>query len=380
MSHHEEFEPMGGKILTRPFVAAGVIVALMGFLILKRFIFGLGPVSGMNDGFALGIWIAYDVVVGTAIGCGGYAIAILVYAFNRGQYHPMVRSALLTGAFGYTLAGASVVVDLGRYWNMFNLFNPKLMNFNSALFEVAMCVMTYTAVLWIEFSPAFLEKFKPSWLRFSNKWMFVFIAIGMLLPTMHQSSLGSMMIIAGHKLSPLWQTTWLPAFFLITCVGMGFAMVVFESLFSSVGFNRPLETPMLSKVAGIIPWLFGVYLVGRFVDLGSRGVLGLAMKFNLCGIMFWIENILYLIPIVLLASVVRRKNPRILFLSGLSAIFAGSVYRFNVYLVGLYPGFGWTYFPSVSELLITFGFISIEIMGYLLIVKFLSVLPKAEHA
>ncbi len=380
MSHHEEFEPMGGKILTRPFVAAGVIVALMGFLILKRFIFGLGPVSGMNDGFALGIWIAYDVVVGTAIGCGGYAIAILVYAFNRGQYHPMVRSALLTGAFGYTLAGASVVVDLGRYWNMFNLFNPKLMNFNSALFEVAMCVMTYTAVLWIEFSPAFLEKFKPSWLRFSNKWMFVFIAIGMLLPTMHQSSLGSMMIIAGHKLSPLWQTTWLPAFFLITCVGMGFAMVVFESLFSSVGFKRPLETPMLSKVAGIIPWLFGVYLVGRFVDLGSRGVLGLAMKFNLCGIMFWIETILYLIPIVLLASVTRRKNPRILFLSGLSAIFAGSIYRFNVYLVGLYPGFGWAYFPSVSELLITFGIISIEIMGYLLIVKLFSVLPKAEHA
>jgi len=380
MSHHDEFKPMGGKILTRPFVAAGVIVALAGFLILKRFIFGLGPVSGMNDGFALGIWIAYDVVVGTAIGCGGYAIALLVYAFNRGQYHPMVRSALLTGAFGYTLAGSSVVIDLGRYWNMFNLFNPKLMNFNSALFEVAMCVMTYTAVLWIEFSPAVLEKFKPGWLRFSNKWMFVFIAIGMLLPTMHQSSLGSMMIIAGHKLSPLWQTTWLPAFFLITCIGMGFAMVVFESLWSSVGFKRPLETPMLAKIAGIIPWLFGIYLVGRFVDLVSRGALGLAFKFNLCGIMFWIENIFYVIPIVLLASVVRRNNPRILFLSGLSAIFAGSIYRFNVYLVGLYPGFGWTYFPSVSELLITFGFISIEIMGYLFLVKFLSVLPKAEHA
>jgi Ni/Fe-hydrogenase subunit HybB-like protein len=380
MSHHDEFKPMGGKILTRPFVAAGVLVALMGFLILKRFIFGLGPVSGMNDGFALGIWIAYDVVVGTAIGCGGYAIALLVYAFNRGQYHPMVRSAMLTGAFGYTLAGSSVVIDLGRYWNMFNLFNPKLMNFNSALFEVAMCVMTYTAVLWIEFSPAFLEKFKPSWLRFSNKWMFVFIAIGMLLPTMHQSSLGSMMIIAGHKLHPLWQTTWLPAFFLIGCIGMGFSMVVFESLWSSVGFKRPLETPMLAKIAGIIPWLFGVYLVGRFVELGSRGVLGLAFKFNLCGIMFWIENILFVIPIVMLSSATRRSNPRILFLSGLSAIFAGSIYRFNVYLVGLYPGFGWTYFPSVSELLITFGFIAIEIMGYLFLVKFLSVLPKAEHA
>jgi Ni/Fe-hydrogenase subunit HybB-like protein len=380
MSHHDEFEPMGGKILTRPFVAAAVIFILGSFLILKRFFVGLGPVSGMNDGFALGIWIAYDVVVGTAIGCGGYAVALLVYALNRGQYHPLVRSALLTGAFGYTLAGTSVVIDLGRYWNMYNLFLPWRMNFNSALFEIAMCVMAYTMVLWIEFSPAILEKFKPGWVRFVNRWMFVFIALGMLLPTMHQSSLGSLMIIAGHKLSPLWQTTWLPAFFLITCIAMGYAMVVFESLWSSVGFRRPLETPMLARLAGIIPWLLGIYLVGRFVELASRGALGHALQFDLCGIMFWIENILYIIPIVVLASAKRRSDPRTLFLSALSALFAGSIYRFNVYLVGLYPGFGWRYFPSTSELLITFGIISIEIMGYLFIVKKLSVLPKVEHA
>jgi Ni/Fe-hydrogenase subunit HybB-like protein len=380
MSHHNEFEPVGGRILTRPFLAAAVIFILAAVLILKRFLVGLGPVSGMNDGFALGIWIAYDVVVGTAIGCGGYAVALLVYALNRGQYHPLVRSALLTGAFGYTLAGTSVVIDLGRYWNMYNLFIPARMNFNSALFEIAMCVMAYTMVLWIEFSPAIIEKYNLGRLRFINRWMFVFIALGMLLPTMHQSSLGSLMIITGHKLSPLWQTTWLPAFFLITCIAMGYAMVVFESLWSSVGFARPLETPMLARLAGIIPWLLGCYLIGRFVELAYRGALGLAMQFDLCGIMFWIENILYVIPVVVLASAKRRSNSRALFLSALSALFAGSIYRFNVYLIGLYPGFGWRYFPSVSELLITFGIISIEIMGYLFIVKKLSVLPKPEHA
>lgn len=380
MSHHDEFQPMGGKVLTRPFLAAAVILILAAVLIVKRFFVGLGPVSGMNDGFALGIWIAYDVVVGTAIGCGGYAVALLVYAFNRGQYHPLVRSALLTGAFGYTLAGTSVVIDLGRYWNMYNLFLPWRMNFNSALFEIAMCVMAYTAVLWIEFSPAVIEKFKPEWLKTVNRWMFVFIGLGMLLPTMHQSSLGSLMIITGHKLSPLWQTTWLPAFFLITCIAMGYAMVVFESLWSSVGFGRPLETPMLAKLAGVIPWLLGVYLVGRFVELAYRGALGLALQFDLSGIMFWIENILYIIPVVVLASAKRRSEPRALFLSALSALFAGSIYRFNVYLIGLDPGFGWRYFPSSSELLITFGIISIEIMGYLFIVKKLSVLPRLEHA
>lgn len=378
MSHHDEFEPMGGKILTRPFVAAAVIFILGAVIIVQRFFVGVGPVSGLNDGFALGIWKA-PVVVGTAVGCGGYCIALLVYALNRMQYHPLVRSALLWSAFGYTLAGASVVIDLGRYWNMYNFFVPWRMNFDSVLFEVAMCVMAYTMVLWIEFLPAVVEKYKAEWLKYVNKVMFIFIALGMLLPTMHQSSLGSMLIIAGHKLSPLWQTTWLPAFFLVGCIAMGFAMVVFESLWSSVSFGRKLKMPMLTRLAGLIPWIVGVYLIGRFADLAYRGALGHALRFDLSGIMFWIENILFIIPVLILASAKRRNNPRALFLSALSVLFAGSIYRLNVYIVGFYPGFGWRYFPTVSELMITFAMVSVAIMGYLFLAKKLSVLPKTEH-
>src|SRR6185369_2031962 len=86
-------QPIGGAIFTRPFRALSVIFGLAGLLILWRFAAGIGPVSGLSDGYPWGIWIAFDVVTGTALACGGYAVAILVYILNKGRYHPMVRPA-----------------------------------------------------------------------------------------------------------------------------------------------------------------------------------------------------------------------------------------------------------------------------------------------
>ena len=167
---------------------------------------GIGAVSAMNDGFPWGIWITYDVVVGTAFACGGYSMALLVYVFNNGEYHPLVRPALLASMFGYTLAGVSVFIDIGRYWQIYNVFLPWFTNFNSVLLEVALCIALYIGVLWVEFSPAFIEA-KTGTKSKVNKVLIFFIALGVLLPTMHQSSLGSLMILAGAKLSQLWWTS-----------------------------------------------------------------------------------------------------------------------------------------------------------------------------
>ena len=297
----EESKPIGGNVLTRPFKVLAAFLVLGVALALYRYIFGIGAVSNMSDGYPWGIWIAYDVVVGTALGCGGYAMALLVYVANRGRYHPLVRSALLASVFGYTLAGVSIMVDIGRYWQAYNLFLPWHVNINSVMFEVAFCVATYTFVLWIEFAPAILEGFKnaispylekyhrfvPSfvqkfepeqWKGKINRVLFIFIAIGILLPTMHQSSLGSLMIIAGDKLSPLWQTNFLPLLFLISAITMGYSIVVFESLLSSYVFKRPLETPILARLSGIIPWILGIYLVIRFADIFWRGQIDLVFR------------------------------------------------------------------------------------------------------
>jgi Ni/Fe-hydrogenase subunit HybB-like protein len=252
---------------------------------------------------------------------------------------------------------------------------------NSIMFEVAFCVATYVLVLWIEISPAFLEKFnKTKALRFMNKILFIFIAIGVLLPTMHQSTLGTLMVIAGSKLSPLWQTGWLPLLFLISSIMMGYAVVVFESLYSSTGFKRPFETPILGKIGKLIAWTSLIFLVVRFGDLIWRGQLGLIFTDGWANsIMFVIETLLFIVPTVMLFSEKNRKSTKSLFLIAVAFLLAGAVYRFNAFLVGFDPGMGWHYWPSASELLITIGIVAMEIMAYLALVKWLPILPNIKH-
>src|SRR5206468_49006 len=189
------------------------------------------------------------------------AIALLVYVFNRGRYHPLVRPAVLTSALGYSIAGLSVAIDVGRPWYIWRV--PLYFwhwNLNSVLLEVALCIMSYIFVLWIELSPAFLEKaqeigspairtFAARALPVVNKALIWVIALGILLPTMHQSSLGALMLIAGPRLHPLWNTGWLPLLFLISCIGMGYAAVVFEAALSSWLFKREPEREMLAGLA-----------------------------------------------------------------------------------------------------------------------------------
>jgi Ni/Fe-hydrogenase subunit HybB-like protein len=374
-----EAKPAGGKVFTGPFLFFLVITLMGAFFLAKRFIYGIGAVSNMNDGFAWGIWITYDVVVGTAFACGGYAMALLVYVFNKGEYHPLVRPALLASMFGYTLAGVSVFIDIGRYWHIYNVFLPWYSNFNSVLLEVALCIAAYIAVLWIEFSPAFIEAQTGTKSKV-NKILIFFIALGILLPTMHQSSLGSVMILAGNKLSQLWWTPALPLIFLISAITMGYTVVVFESTLSALGLNRLLETDIISKLSKVIPPLLVVFLVVRFGDLLIRGELGLAFKGDLQGNMFLLENALHVLPLVILASATNRKSAKMLFLSACCLMLGGLLFRFNTYLIGFDPGTGWHYFPAIGEQFITYSIIAAEVLLYILFVKKLPVLPSHGQA
>jgi len=376
-----KLKPLGGKIWTKPFQFLTILAVFAIILILRRFIFGLGAVTNLNDGYGWGLWIVYDVVTGTAIACGGYAMAILVYIFNRGQYHPMVRSALLASMFGYTLAGASIFLDVGRYWQLHNVFMPNYFNPNSVMFEVATCVSLYIIVMWIEFSPTFAEHWqKPKLNNILNKLMFIFLGLGVLLPTMHQSSLGSLMIAAGEKLSPLFQTMWIPLLFLITAVLMGYSMVIIESTMSSVGFKRPIEKSMLAKLSRLIPFLLLIFLILRFGDIILRGEFGAIFNFDLASIMFLFESILFIAAMVMLFSKKNRNSSQKVFIAAVIMIFAGALYRFDAFVIVFDPGHGYHYFPAFQEIMITVGIIAMEIMAYLYIVKRFPVLPEFKQA
>jgi Ni/Fe-hydrogenase subunit HybB-like protein len=384
--------PVGGPILTPTFLVASAIFLVSLPILGWRFISGLGPTTAMSDLYPWGIWITYDVVTGTALACGGYAVALLCYILNKGKYHPLIRPAILTSALGYSLAGASVIIDLGRYWNVWKV--PLLWNWNrnSILLEVAMCIMTYVVVLWIELFPAFLEKWEEDapwqWLRnlslrihpWLNKILVPILALGILLPTMHQSSLGSMMLIAMHKLHKLWHTPMLPLLFLLSCLVMGYAAVVFESALADAVYNRPRETKLLATLSLAMVVVLFAFLGVRIGDLALRGRLGLIFRFDFYSFFFLLEMALFLIPAVLLLFRRFRYNPGVEFACAMMMMTAGLLYRFDAFLVGFKPAPGWTYFPSIPEMFVTFGLVAFEVMAYLFIVKMFPILGGASRA
>ena len=376
-----EHQPLGGRIFTKPFMALGVIFLIGLYFMFVRFTEGMGAASNLNGGFAWGIWVVYDVVVGTAFACGGYALAFAVYVFNKGQYHPLVRPAVLTSLLGYALGGFGAFFDMGRFWQFYEIFLPWNWNFNSVMLEVGLCVATYIIILAIEFSPALLERLgKKGLLKILNKVLFFFIAIGILLPSMHQSSLGSLLIAMGHKVHPLWQVNHMqPLLALLTALIMGFSIVVFEGSTSSVGFNRASETPMLSNLSKIIVGLLGGFLLVRLVVLVVQGKLGLIFTGDFASLMFLLEMALFLVPLFILLSPTMRAQGGKLLIAAVSMLLAGSLYRFNAFLITFDPGPGYSYFPSVPEIMVTLGVVAFEIMAFLVLVKLLPVLHREEH-
>lgn len=373
--------PLGGRLITGPFIFLSIIVFAAVMVLTQRFVFGLGAATNLNNGYPWGIWIAIDLIIGTALGCGGLVMALLINILNQGQYHPLMRVGLMTSLFGYTLGAVAVMIDLGRYWQGHNILLPWLWNTNSVLLETALCIFLYILVLLIEFAPTFFERFGMRKARRRlHGVLFVFIALGVLLPMMHQSSMGTVVVLLGHKLSPLWQSELLTLTFLLTAFTMGFAIVAFESVLSSVTLIRPYETRILKGLCNIMVWVMIIFLGVRTVDLLRMGAWPLAFTFDTKAIAFWVEFLAGIAAIASLLPEANRANPRYVLLGATAMLLNGIMYRLNCYLVGYDPGQGWHYFPSTGEILVTLGIFSLEIILYLAFVKYLPVLYALRRA
>lgn len=387
---HDNARPVGGPIFTPAVNILLVLTAIATVLIVVRFALGLGATTAMNDGYAWGLWIAFDVVTGTAFGCGGFALALLVYIANRGRYHPLVRPALLTSALGYSIAGLSVLLDLGRPWMAWKIpvqithWNP-----NSVLLEVALCIMAYVLVVWIELSPAFLEKardgdsarlrrFAERTLPILRKSMLWVIALGVLLPTMHQSSLGSLLLLSGPRLHPLWNTAMLPLLFLISCIAMGYGAVVLESTLSSRYFGRPPHREMLANIGGLMVPIVGIYLIIRVADFVIRDQMGALLSFDRYGTMALVELTMFAAAMFMMRSRERRLHLGNLFRASMMLMGAGTLYRFDTYLLAFQPGEHWSYFPNVNEILITVGLVAGEVAAFIILVRIFPILSRGS--
>ncbi len=375
-------------IENRPFWTPGVLVmlALMimgGAALAARFLFGIGSVANLNNTTAWGLWIGVDVASGVALAAGGFTTAFLGHIMGRHYYEPVVRPALLTAALGYTFVAFGVFIDIGRSWA---IWKPIFFqNHDSALFEVAMCVVVYLHVLWIEFIPIAAERYGrrfPLLGRLNqalDKVMWVFIVLGVVLSCMHQSSLGTLMVIAPTKVSPLWYTPWLPLLFLLSAFAVGYPMVIAETTMATGALRLDGEMPVLSRLSTIIIFTLGAYMFVKLFDFTARRAWVHLFEDNGQTIAFLIEVVFgVIVPWVMLLFKSVRRSRRLLFIASIMIVLGVLMNRVNVFVVAFkaqtapHP-----YFPAIGEILITVGAAATIMFLYRLFVRYLPVLSAA---
>lgn len=362
-------------------VVALAILAAGAYATFVRFTQGLGPATNLTDRSPWGIWIGFDILCGVGLAAGGFAITTAVYILHIERLRPIVRPTVLTAFLGYVFVVFGLMIDLGRPWNIWRamvFWNP-----HSVMFEVAWCVMLYTTVLALEFSPVAFEWLKwPRAVKAVKSIVVPLVGLGFVLSTLHQSSLGSLYLILPTKLHPLWYSPLLPVLFWISAIAAGLAMVIFESGMSARAFGRALEFDLLQSVSKAMAGFLGGFLALRFADLAVRGALPAAFVSSGPGAyearMFWLEVLLMSLPLALVLRKHVREHPQGLFACGVMVVCGFLVHRLNVSTTALDAAAG-RYFPSWMEVAITMMIMTIGLIVFSLAARYLPVFGHAAQ-
>ncbi len=350
-----------------------ILWTITGFaaaIALNRFIFGLGVTTNLNDSTPWGLWIGFDVMGGVALAAGGFVLTAIFYIMKRDEFHPLVKPAVLTAFLGYLAVIISLLVDLGLPWNIWHMiiyWNP-----HSPLFEVGWCVMLYAGVLLLEFSPVPLEKFSryARIRKFLMKFRFVFVLLGIMLSTLHQSSLGSLFLIMPFKIFPLWYSNILPIQFFISAVALGLMMVSFESLVSHWLFKRKPETALVAKLCKIAVWVLSIYFIVKISDITAQG------KFELIFNGSWQSNLFIaellvstIIPVILFSIPKLRITAPVQWTGSFMVVFGMMMNRIDVGGLVMLGTTGDSYTPLITEIITSLGIISVASLVFLFAIE-----------
>jgi Ni/Fe-hydrogenase subunit HybB-like protein len=359
------------------------ICGLGATVIAARLIRGLGATTNLTDVTPWGLWIGFDVVGGVALAAGGFVVAATVEIFHLHRYHAIVRPAVLTAFLGYGAVCVSLVFDLGLW---FNIWRPMFFwQHHSALFEVAWCVMLYFTVLALEFAPVVLEKMPfPRVFKFMKAITLPLVILGIMLSTLHQSSLGTLFLIMPFRLHPLWYSSLQPLLFFVSAIGLGLAMVTLESLVSGWLYRRPDEIPLLAGLAKAGAVVLGIYTVIRLGDLAAAGKLGLLALPTWESAVFILEMLLCaIIPMILFAVPQVRRRKAGLFIGAATAVIGFVFNRINVAGISTISATGTNYIPSWTEFAVSAAVVSGAALVFFFFIEHFSVYeddgPKKEH-
>nr|WP_320116560.1 Ni/Fe-hydrogenase cytochrome b subunit [uncultured Desulfuromonas sp.] len=398
-SHHHSHphpHPYSPVALRRPLWTPGVLVMLAfmaaaAITLLVRFTSGIGAVSNLSNARPWGLWVAIDVATGVALAAGGFTTAALTHIWGHHRYEPVVRPALLTAMLGYSFVVFGLLVDIGRSWA---IWKPIFFqNHHSVLFEVAMCVLVYLHVLYIEFIPIIdeglsvalpgrpVQKLISAFNRHLERIMWVFIVAGVVLSCMHQSSLGSLMLIAPTKVHPLWYTPLLPLLFLLSAIAAGFPMVIVEATLASSSLGTDDEMAVLTPLSRFTAVLLGLYLALKISDLVWRGSWTGLFDGTVQSNAFLVEMGLgVVVPFLMLLNGNVRRSRRYLFIAALLIVGGVVLNRINVFIIAFTPPLTADHYsPALGEILITCGFVATLMFCYRLAVTYLPVLAEKKE-
>lgn len=343
-----------------------------------RYYSGIGAISNLSDAFPWGIWISFDLFCRIAFAAGGFIVVMIVDIFGGKTMKPLLRPAILIALLSYGMAGACKLVDLGQYHRIWYMIWSW--NFESALLEVGWCVMLYLTVLVLEFFPAVLERFKlTKLLTLIKRVSLILIIAGITLSTMHQSSLGTMLLIMQDKLHPLYHTAMIPILFLFSSAAVGIAMVIFVTSLTMKVFNRPQETAAQGRLAIGIPWALGIYFIIRMADLAYHGRLGLMFEKSTVSYLFLFEMIVgVIIPFFYFLRSGVRRSTWAMFYGSLLVMIGMAINRFTASWFAIsFPEHA-AYVPHIMELIISAGILSGGILAYYMAVRFLPVINNTH--
>jgi Polysulphide reductase len=357
-----------------------IILVLGAYATFIRFFYGLGAATHLSDEFPWGIWIGFDVLCGVMLAAGGFTLMAAINIFNVKRFKPVVRPALLTAFLGYLLVCGALLFDLGK---PYNIWHPLIMwNPHSVMFEVGWCVTLYTTVLAIEFAPMVFERLrmeKP--LRILHFISTPIVILGVLLSTLHQSSLGSLYLIVPEKLYPLWYTPLLPVFFFISAIAVGLAMTIFESTLSARHLGHHLELPLVKDLGRIMVVVLTFYGVFRLLDLNNRGAMKYVWTFDYESSLFLVEIALSLVlPLLLMLFKQVRDSAMGLYLVSVLVVTGFITNRMNIAVTGMERASGVTYFPKWTEIVVTLAIVGVGFAAFAIATKYLPVFSANDES
>jgi Ni/Fe-hydrogenase subunit HybB-like protein len=352
-----------------------IFLAFVGVTAL-RFTKGLGAVTNLSDQFPWGLWIGFDLLCGVGLAAGAFTLTAVVHLFNLKRFEPIVRPTLLTGFLGYGFVIVALLLDLGQPWRIWHAmvyWNP-----HSVMFEVAWCVMLYTTVLALEFSPIVFERFgfhAPA--RIIHKFITPLVVLGVILSTLHQSSLGTVYLIVPSKLHALWYTPMLPLHFYISAIGAGIGMVILESYLSKRAFSRHLEMDLLEPLARGMVVALGMYGLMRMQAIYHNHAFGSILNFSYEGRMFLVEFILgVILPVILMSFRRLRTDPDWLVGGAFLAVLGFVMNRLNVSITGMEAASGVRYIPSAMEIIVSVGLVATGMAVFAFAVRTFPIFPE----